>query len=243
MDFSQTLIRCSSLGKIMTNPKNKGDIEAGNLSETAKSHLIDIYIYNKYGRKTDFTNKYVEKGLMVEEDSLTLYSLIKKGFFKKNDKRLQNNYIIGTPDTFIGEEIELAEEIIDIKSSWDIFTFFKTFGKEINSDYYWQLQGYMGLSGAKKASLAYCLVNTPETLINDEKRRLMYKMNAGTEENPDYVKACEELDFSLKYDDIPMKNRLLEYTIERNEEDIVRIYSKVKKCREFLAKLDIELNK
>jgi hypothetical protein len=242
MDFSETLIRCSSLGKIMTNPKDKADKEAGNLSETAKSHLVDVYIRFKYNRKSDFSNKYVEKGLMVEEDSITLYSLLKKNFFKKNEQHLKNKYIQGTPDIFEGESIETADVIIDIKSSWDIFTFFKNFGKPIDTDYYWQLQGYMALTGAKKAQLAYCLIDTPETLINDEKRKLMYKMNAVTDQNTDYIKACEELELNMKFGDIPMKNRLIEFEVPRNEEDIVRIYSKVKKCREFLTKLEQQLN-
>ena len=51
IDFSKTLIRCSSLGLLMTEPQSKADKEAGLLSKSAQKHLIDVYISEKYGRK------------------------------------------------------------------------------------------------------------------------------------------------------------------------------------------------
>lgn len=65
-------IRCSSIGYIMTEPRS-----GNGLSETTKTHLVDLYVANKYGRNTDTFNKYVQKGLAVEEDSITLYSRVK----------------------------------------------------------------------------------------------------------------------------------------------------------------------
>jgi hypothetical protein len=242
MNFSTTLFRCSALGHLMVDPRTKAAKEAGELSETTKTHLIDIYVSAKYGRQTDISNKYITKGLMVEEDSITLYSRVKKTFFKKNEKNLSNEFIKGTPDLFTGLEIEAAESIIDIKSSWDIFTYFRNHSKGVSDLYYWQLQGYMALTGAKNAKLAFCLIDTPETLILDAKRKLMWQMNAGTEENEDYVKACEEIDLKMIYTDIPMKDKVMEFDIERNDEGIERLYSKVRKAREFLNEIEASLN-
>lgn len=242
MNFSTTLFRCSALGYLMTDPKTKAAKEAGELSETTKTNLIDIYVSNKYGRQTDISNKYITKGLMVEEDSITLYSRVKKTFFKKNEKHLSNAFIKGTPDLFTGTEIESAETIIDIKSSWDIFTFFRNHTKGVSDLYYWQLQGYMALTGAKSAKLSFCLVDTPETLILDAKRKLMWQMNAGTEENEDYKIACEELDKAMIYSDIPMNERVMEFDIERDNEGIEKLYSKVVKARQFLNEIESSLN-
>lgn len=239
MDFSKTLFRCSALGHLMTKPVSKADKEAGNLSEGAKTHLVDVYVQNKYGRQSDIFNKYIEKGLMVEEDSITLYSRVKKTFFKKNERHLHNDFIKGTPDLFTGIEITAADSIIDLKSSWDIYTFFRVHTKEINNLYYWQLQGYMALTGASKATLAYCLVNTPESIINDEKRRLLYKMN---ESDKVYEEACKELDKSMVFDDIPLSERLIEFTVERCNEDIELLYKKIEKGRLFLADLETTIN-
>ena len=60
------------------------------LSETTKTHLIDKFVSYKYGRNTDIKNKYITKGLEVEEDSITLFSQYSKTFYRKNEERLTN---------------------------------------------------------------------------------------------------------------------------------------------------------
>lgn len=233
------LFRASSNGHLMTEPKTKADKDAGNLSETAITHLVDIFVREKYGRQTDISNKYIEKGLMVEEDAITLYSRVKKVFFKKNEEYLTNEFVRGTPDLYIGKTIHTAETIIDVKSSWDIFTFFRAKHKKINPLYYWQLQTYMALTGAKKATLAYCLVDTPESFINDEKRKIFYKMNITTEENEVYQEACKHLELAMTYEDIPKEERVHEFHIERDDEGIQKLYQKIEKAREYLNELGV----
>src|SRR5690554_1016822 len=104
MNFDDLLIHCSSLGKIMTNQPGKKDTTCvKELSETAKTHLIECYIRAKYGREKDIENKYIKKGLAVEEDSITLYSRIKKRLFFKNEETLLGKYVVGTPDLYTGQ--------------------------------------------------------------------------------------------------------------------------------------------
>lgn len=228
MDFNQVKIRCSSIGYIMTEPKSAADKKAGKLSETCKGHLSDIFVRMRYNRQTDTTNKYTIKGNLVEEDSLTLYSQFTGKLFFKNKEHLTNDFITGTPDIIHGDTI------IDIKSSWDIFTFFRNNEEKIVSNYYWQMQGYMALTGAVRAKLAFCLVNTPDTLITDEKRRLFYRLNVATEDNQEYIKGCEEIEKLSIYDDIPISERVIEVAIERNQEDIDAIFEKVAACRKYM---------
>lgn len=242
MEFSNTLFRCSSLGHLMTEPRTKADKEAGNLSETAKTHLIDVYVSNKYGRNTDIQNKYIQKGLLVEEDSITLYSRVTKTFYKKNESHLSNEFIKGTPDLYTGKSISEADHIIDIKSSYDIFTFFRNYNNDLNNLYYWQIQGYMDLTGAKSASVAYCLVDTPDVIINDEKRKLMWKMGVATSDNEDFKQACDELDRLLTYQDIPLNERLIEFHVERDQEAINKMHSRVEKARIYLNELSGRIN-
>lgn len=237
-DFSTLQFRCSSLGHIMTDSRSKNDT----LSETCKTHLIDIYVRHKYGRQSDISNRYTEKGMMVEEDSITLYTRVKKKLFIKNEQHLSNAFIKGTPDLFIGSSLDTAEEIIDIKSSWDIFSFFRIHTQSLNKHYYWQMQGYMALTGATKATIAYCLVNTPTITINDEKRRLFYKMNIATEENELYKEACIALEKAMTYDDIPIKERVIELSVERSDADIEQIYQRVEKGRAYLYDLENKLH-
>lgn len=222
--------RCSSLGHLMTEARSKSEP----ISETTKTHLVDVYVSEVYGRYTDIMNKYIAKGNQVEDDSITLFSRVNKTFFRKNEDHLSNDFIKGTPDLFVGEKIYSATEIIDIKSSWDIFTFFRTKSKDVNKLYYWQLMGYMALTGATSATLAYCLVNTPDTLINDEKRKLHWKMGLIDDNHPDFIEACEKIDRLSIYDDIPMHDRILTIKVERNDEVIERLYKRVMECRHWM---------
>lgn len=238
MNFSSTLFRCSSLGYLMTEGRSKTDP----LSETTKTHLIDVYVSNKYGRNSDISNRYIEKGLRVEEDSITLYSRVTKTFYKKNEQSLSNQFIKGTPDLFTGAEVTSADTIIDIKSSWDIYTFFRVHTQPVNKMYWWQGLGYMALTGAKSFKLAYCLVDTPESMIEEEKRKLFYRMNAGTTENADFIRACEELEKAMQFGDIPLHERVIVFEIERDEEAIAKLYARIEQCRAYLNELEGKLN-
>lgn len=226
--FDTWKVHCSSIGEIMTNPRS-----GSGLSETCKTHLLECWITETYGRRKEFTNQYIKKGLMVEEDSLTLYSLVKKKYFVKNQETFENDFLIGTPD------IIEPEEIIDIKSSWDLFTFHSVLTKPINKDYEYQLKGYCDLKNKDVAKLAYCLINTPEQLVNDQKRKLQWSMGLiDAEANEDYRKACEEIDKANYFDDIPIEKRYIEFTLKRSPDTIEKIYTRVKECREFLNSLN-----
>jgi len=232
MDRSQILFRASQVGRLMTEPRSKSEI----LSETTKEYCREVYINVKYGRKKDITNKYIQKGLMVEEDSITLLSRFKKQMFRKNETRLQNEYITGTPDLFIGENIEEAIHVIDAKSSWDIFTFYKAKSEEINKLYYWQLQSYMWLTGAKSADLVYCLINTPDVLITDQKRKFMW--NAGIlDENPITDEVFAEIEKDCLFDDIPLSERIHIKPVEYCESDIERLKIRIEDCRDYIESL------
>jgi hypothetical protein len=208
------------------------------LSDTCKTELIKIYVSVKYGRVQNIENKYVKKGLAVEEDSITLLSRIKHKFYEKNDERLFNEFTNGEPDLFEGRSIRDADLILDTKSSWDIFTFFASMSKPVLKDYFWQMQGYMDLSGAREARLIYCLINTPDVLINEEKRKLLWKMGVTTELNPDYLKACELMDKAMTYDDIPLEEKFFEQIVPRDDKAIQAMHDRAVECRKWLAEYD-----
>lgn len=234
MNFDNYLFHPSMLGDLMTEGRSKSDP----FGETCKKALVSCFIEARYGRKKDLANKYVMKGLAVEEDSITLYSRVKKSFFLKNETTLSNDLFTGTPDLFIGESIESATEIIDIKSSWDIHTFFNVLINPINKKYVWQGQAYMNLTGAKKFRLAYCLVNTPEVMINDEKRKMMWRMGATTDEDPVYLDAIKELEKEMRFDDIDINDRYIEFEINYDQEMIDQAKEKLQLCRNFLNSIN-----
>lgn len=222
MEANNILFRCSSIGQLMTEPRSKSET----ISETTKSYLLEVYAFVKYGRKKDIVNKYVQKGLAVEEDSITLYSQITGDLFIKNEQKYQNEYVIGTPDL-------VTDPIIDIKSSWDLFTFLKSKSEGLNKNYYWQLQAYMWLTGIKNAKLVYCLVNTPDQIINDQKRKFMWNANQ-IDESELTVQAFEEIERNCKFDDITMSERIHTIDIAYNPDDIERLKQRIIDCREWM---------
>lgn len=232
MQWDETHIRASSVGYLMTEPQSKADKEAGLLSKTAQKHLLDVYIAEKYGRKKDIQTKQMRKGIEVEQESIELLSMYLKMPFIKNDQRFTNDYITGFPDIIDNDRI------IDIKSSYDLWTFIGNIPDKLDSLYYWQMQSYMWLTGATNAVIAYCLVNTPESIIEQEKYYLLKKMDVATEESPEYVKEAMKIEFNMSFDDISLDERVLMFNVSRNEDDILRIQQKVERAREFLRELE-----
>lgn len=229
--WSSVKIRCSSLGDLFTEPVTKADKEAGILSKTAKSHLIEVYASEIWGVEKDIVTKAIKKGRQAEEDGITLLSQVDKRLYIKNDERKDNNWVSGHAD------IVCNEEIVDIKLSWDAFSFLPKLIEPIDKGYMYQLQGYMWLWDKPRARISYCLVNTPQNIIEGEKYRLLRGMDVVSEESPEFVAAAKRLESNMTFDKIPIGLRVINKYVDRDEEIIQKIPSKVKKAREFLEEL------
>jgi len=222
LDFTNYKFHCSGLKNLMVNPRLKSET----LSETTKSYLSELFIKEAFGReKSDMVaNKYVRKGIECETDSIELYEKVKGEKYFKNQETLANDYFVGTPD------IIADDKVIDLKTSWDLWTFFNVDQSQGEKDYYYQLLGYMDLTGKKKASLAYCLVNTPEGIIADDTYRLQF-----------YMPEEKALEYRNNYifDDIPEINRVKSYEFEYKEEEVEKLKERVQLSREYLSSLSI----
>lgn len=225
-DFTDFKFRCSSLGKLMTASRSKSEP----LSKTTQSYLKQIHTEEVFNRRFEIRSKYLDKGIMVEEESITLYSKVKGELFLKNQERFTNEFITGEPDNIDGK-------IRDIKSSWSFETFPLHEESIPNKDYYYQLQGYMALTGLDEAELIYCLVNTPDLLIEDEKRRQSWKL--GFMELP--VELAMEIEDNMRFEDIPENMRVKVFEVKKDNAVIEQIYERVELCRDYLNDLSIEL--
>ncbi len=239
MNWNETKIRASSVGYLMTEPVTKADKEAGVLSKTAQKHLLEVYIAEKYGRRKDIQTKQMRKGNEVEDEAIEFlgdYLGKPKNYYVKNTEKFTNDFIAGTPDVI---DIENGTGIIyDVKSSYDLWTFMGNMLDKVDSLYYWQMQSYMWLTGATKAYITFCLLDTPFGIIEQEKKSLLYKMNVVSEESIEYVKEAWKLEFNMTFKDVPASERILFFPIDRNEDDILRIQTKVEKAREYLQTIE-----
>jgi hypothetical protein len=232
MDFSNILIHCSSIGKLLTEPVSKSDKESGELSKTAKTHLIEVYANKKYGFKKDIDNKYTDKGNTVEPEAIDMLSLTIKIPLEKNTEIFSNNYFVGTPDVINGNIV------YDTKSSWDWITFLSKIPDKLDSDYEAQVNGYMDLLGIDKAYVVYCLIDTPEHIRNSAKYALLRKMNVISEESPEFLKEWNEKESNMIFSNAPLSERILMFPVIKNEELIEKAKAKVLKARIFLQELE-----
>jgi hypothetical protein len=208
-------IRASACGQIM-GVKGLGKTGETYVKEWLKSEI--------YGKKKQVISKFMTKGTL-EEDRNIDFACNFLGFNAiKNEQYFENDFMCGTPD------IILDNEIIDIKSSWDCFTF-PIFDDEINIDYYYQLQCYMHLTGKKKSRLVYILGETPENIIVSEAKKLVY--NFGYEFEEAYEMTVDRFNYSKVSDRLKIKT----FDIAYDNLIISKIESRVIECRLLIDKI------
>jgi hypothetical protein len=217
-------IRCSQLGKIMTAPRSKSEV----LSQTAKTYVEELAKEHLFGIKKVFKSRYTDKGNEVEEQAIELTEdVLGFEFLTKNENYYQNDWVKGTPD------IITTSLVIDVKSSWsgDTFPFFET--ELPNKDYYYQVMGYMWLTGKKNALISYCLINTPEEIVNDEIRRTAW----GKYEIEPSEETIRDVVALHSFDHIPKDRRVKAFHVEYNEGVVNEMKTRIEHCRTYFNEL------
>lgn len=217
-------IRSSAIGKLMASPRNKGEM----LSETAKTYIQDLFKENELGIAREFWSRYTDKGLQMEDEAIDFAGqVLGWEFVVKNEESFENDWITGTPDV-------LTKTLLaDIKCSWDGNTF-PLFDTELkNKDYFWQMQGYMWLTGLEQAELVYCLMDTPHQIVEDEVRRAHWKAGLIDED----IDLREAVQSQHTFSHLPNNLRIKRFIVERNEDAIDNIKEKVELAREYYEQL------
>ena len=142
------------------------------LSDGAKKYLKELHSDEVWGRTKEIESKYLDKGIIAEEQGISLYTEYSGRLYVKNKTRKENEYFSGECDIN-----NSSEYIDDIKCSWDFDTFPAVEDKVTNTDYIWQGNAYCDLYGKERFRIVYCLVDTPFELIESELVRLHYKHN------------------------------------------------------------------
>ena len=229
-------IRCSAIGKIMSDAKGFG------ITPKQTETLKELEAKDKRTEKQEATLQE----LIAKRDAPEKLSQGAETYIKSlvNHEVFQYRTIINTPQMQKGtdvedESIELFNEVfssafsknevylendfikgecdllgddivIDIKSSWSLDTFPAMPDQGIDSTYEWQLRGYMMLYDVNYATLAYCMVNTPSALLKPW--------------DSEYIHRVEHIEPRLRVS-------ILEF--ERDKELENKIIKKVEACRVF----------
>jgi hypothetical protein len=189
----------SSIGKLMTNGRGKNEVGA-----TAKSYIKQVAKENFYGYRSEINNKYIQKGLMQEQDSIDLLNTVRFEGYIKNTVRMVNEHMTGEAD------IITNDSIIDIKTSWSLDTFPVMAEDGYDTLYEWQLRAYMMLYDRPKAELIYCMVTTSNELLNE----------------------WENLDIH-RVDHIAPEKRITVLSFERNEDKEIEMLDRLKWASEY----------
>lgn len=212
-------IRCSAIGQIMT--------KSGKFTKGVEAYCDNWILERIYNRKKEFANKYTEKGNIVEDESLDFVSIqLGYGFLFKNQQYFEDDYMTGTPD------IITKDHTLDVKNSWDCFTF-PLLANELPEDNYdWQGQGYMNLAGKDLHKVVYVLSDTPKHLI--EKEAFFYCRNNGYEDHDDDI--YNMFENKLTYPNIDPKLRIRVFEVPRDDRAIQSVRDRVDECREYIDK-------
>jgi hypothetical protein len=212
----------------MTESRSKSEV----LSETAKGYIQDLFKERELGIYKEFSSRYTDKGLEMEDEAIQFASeVLNWEFVVKNETRFNNEWLTGEPD--INTDTLLA----DIKCSWSGSTFPMFDDTLKNKAYYWQLQGYLMLTGHETSELVYCLMNTPLQIVEDEIRRQHWKLNL-IEEDLDVRQAVMDMH---NFDHIPSELRVKRFIVEKDESSQEKIKERVKVAREYYQQLKNKL--
>lgn len=178
-----------------------------------------------YNRKKEVSTKYMEKGLIMEDDALDLVcDVLDYDLLVKNEQHYQDDFITGTPDNI------QKDHVIDVKSSWD-FTTFPLFHDILpDTAYLWQAIGYMALTGKEKFRLIYCLLDTPINIIEREARNYSYKNGYG-DLTQDML---DEFMERMTYENVPNRLKVRVYDFPHDPEKVKQIEERVILCRKFI---------
>lgn len=154
------MIRCSSISKIMTTPRTKGE----EWSETAKTAMLEAARESMFGVRKSLDNMpMIEKGKYCEDEGIDLYNSVFLYDLKKieSTERRNNGIITGEPDLIAAT----SGKGVDIKVAWSLLTFPLTEEQAGKNDYEWQARGYMCLFDLPVWEIAYCAIDTPDHLL------------------------------------------------------------------------------
>ena len=225
LDFSNYKFRCSSLGKIVS--------KSGNLTQTTKTFLLELWIKEKFCIEKDINSKYLEKGISCESDGRSILQKVfyRDEFVSKNKIRLENDFLSGEYDYFSNTD----NTVTDIKNAWDLFSFHKA---ELTHDYKWQLKGYAMLLGIKKCRLLYCLNDMPDFLLCEEEKKMFYNGKFLSTESQEFLSACQDLRKKYTYGYLKLEERFKYWHFECTNQDIDEIKKSVELSRKYLIELE-----
>lgn len=191
-----------------------------------------------YEIRSEVSSKEMEKGTISEP---LVLALVAENYNRENGtnillvpnrERRSNLWISGEIDE------EFNNTVIEAKSPWSRSTWRRK--EVVETEYYWQCQGYTILWKKPMALVAYGLVDAPEHLIKDQyERELWLQGVSGESEEAVEIENMvrERMTFSHK---IPSMKRLKCFRFPAKKEDHKFITSRAIMCKKLMYEMAID---
>lgn len=211
------------------------------LSDTCIEYLMEAYAWEVHGRRSQKERmelQQLKKGKLAQTASVELLTVVDGEMYKENTEkeRISNDFLSGEVDAYLGESVWKMTRVVDLKNSFDEPSFLKKINTGLENGIEEQVQGYMDI-GQCEGFIAHTLVNMPEVLLLEEKRRLFYSSPGEfiSEESPAFLEKWKQIERDMTFDDIPHNQRVFKIKIEPFSENYrQKLYDRVKICREWL---------
>ena len=154
--------------QIKFHPSSVKDLMMGFDTKGCQQTIVTHFLEQVMGRPDiEVDSLYTMKGNMVEAESIRMISKKFNNIYTKNTKQYSNDWFVGTPDVIDSEN----NFVIDAKSRYDLSTYMSMSEKETREKHEDQMQCYMDMLGFAKAYVCNTLVNTPEPIVLEERRK------------------------------------------------------------------------
>lgn len=246
-----------SIGKVLTKTDNTNYEKFSKreeaqdkpflISKTNETILKKIYSREKYGKyvqsiSSDYTPSMIN-GTMSETKSLELLSEVIGKKIKVSKDTISNNVLKGKIDGYTGRSLYKANHVYEVKTATNYESFLGFLDtSEEKTKHYWQLMGYLAITGAKSGSIVHCCVSYHPNIITSEINKYLYKIR-GLDISQERVDSeIAKIRNNLTFDEIPKNERVIILTIDRNEEDIELINKRAVLFREWLNDFDTKMS-
>ena len=224
------------LAELLVKESNKDKVI---LSDSCIEYLMEVYAWETEGMiptgKESLDVLAMRHGKEAEIESVALLSMYDGELYLQHKERIENDYLSGEIDCYLGSSVYEATNVTDIKNCFDYPTLLKKIHAGVENDHEYQLGGYGDITGARGLYVAYTVVNASPEILEEMKYKVAKKIGALTIESPEFLIEWQKWYRSMVFSDMNPKKRVHKKKVEPfSEIRRQQVYDRVKICREWL---------
>lgn len=233
---------------IELNERQKAYNSASTFTNEAKLAIKDIYVkekYNKYPVNTYNSNGIpMMNGVLNESASLKMVMELNNEEYKVDKSLISSKHVKGILDAYTGKSIKNADKVLEIKTAVSMQSLLQSLvNKEVlMTKYKWQAVGYLYLTGANECEIYHVLPSYAPEIVTQLINRYLAKVKGLGLPKNDVNAEINKIKQMTNFDEIPIQERIVKFSIKRDASDIKRMIKKCIEAKKYMKKLS-ELHK